>query len=54
VVSTSEGGKKGCALLRGEEGRSVDWRGRQEGVWTAEGDRRWCRPVREARRDVPC
>ena len=51
MVSIGEGGKKGCALLRGA-GTSVDWRGRQEGVWTAEGDREWFRLVREARRGV--
>ena len=53
MVPTGEGGKKGCALLRGA-GRSVDWRGRQEDVWTAEGDKKLCRLVREARRDVHC
>ena len=44
-MSTGEGGKEECAMLRGA-GMVVDWCGRQEGVWTAEGDWNWCSLVR--------
>ena len=53
VVSAGEGGKKGCGLLRGA-GKCVNWCGSQEAVCTVEGDRKWCRLVREARRGVHC